>query len=68
MGQLAEVGDQMRETQFLQENQSERFNDQQAGRVYAPNQSTDASEPERSMKTWENRASCSWTTLLVSHR
>lgn len=68
MGQLAEVGDQMRETQFLQENQSERFNDQQAGRVYALNQSTDASEPERSMKTWENRASCRWTTLLVSHR
>lgn len=69
MGQLAEVGEQMRDRQFLQEDQSERFKVPQAARrVYTPHRSPDASEPERSMKTWENGASCRRTTLLVSRR
>lgn len=46
----------------------EPANVQRVARVYTPNQSTDASEPERSMKKWEKRASCRWTTLLGPHR
>lgn len=47
MGQLAEVGDQMKETLFLLESQSERLNAQQTARLYTHRSGITAAPTQR---------------------